>query len=65
MAILRNKEIKSMNKKDLEEKLKDLKFQLTKSAVTANKTTAKTAEIKRTIARLLTMKNQVKEAQKK
>ncbi len=54
MALLRYSEIKKMNNKDLGEKLKELKFSLTKANVTANKTNAKTKEIKRAIARLLT-----------
>ena len=54
MAILRFKEIKKMDVKSREEKLKELKFELTRSNVTANKANAKTKEIKRAIARLLT-----------
>ena len=65
MAILRTKEVRSMNEKDRNEKLKELKFELTKSAVTANKANAKTQEIKRAIARILTLKKQTKEVQKK
>ena len=66
MAILRNKEVKAMSKKDLIDKLKDLKFELTKSAVTANKINAKTHEIKKAIARIITHnKSQRTEVQKK
>lgn len=54
MAILRNSEIKKMDKKQLAEKLKELKFELTKGTVTANRTNAKTKELKRTIARIHT-----------
>lgn len=54
MAILKFKEIRKMDVKSREEKLKELKFELTKSNVTANKANAKTKEIKRAIARLLT-----------
>lgn len=61
MAILRSKEIKQMDKTQLKEKLKDLQFELTRSNVTANKANAKTKEIKRTIARLITFSNSHKE----
>ena len=54
MALIRVKEIKNMNNKERTEKIKELKFELIKSSVTANKTNAKTKEIKRTIARLHT-----------
>ncbi len=75
MAILRMKDIRKMKEKEIEEKLKELKFELTKGSVTANKAKAKTKEIKRAIARLLTFsksskndygeKNMRKEALKK
>ena len=54
MALLKIGEIKKMSKKDREEKLKELRFALIKGSVTANKANAKTKEIKRAIARLLT-----------
>ena len=57
MTLLKYKEIQKMNEKDLEEKLKDFKFSLTKANVTANKANAKTKEIKRAIARLITYFN--------
>jgi len=56
MAILRAKEIAKLNAKDREGKLKDLKMELIRANVAANKTNAKTKEIKRTISRLLTIK---------
>ncbi len=65
MAILRYKEIGKMSKEDLNQKTKDLKMELVKSGVTANKATAKTKEIKRAIARIYTFNNSVKEALKK
>ena len=69
MAILKAKDIKNMNKKTREEKLKDLKMELVKANVAANKTKAKTKEIKRAIARLLTYdkltKSNEEEARKK
>lgn len=54
MALLRYSDIKKMSNKDLGEKLKELRFSLIKANVTANKANAKTKEIKRAIARLLT-----------
>ena len=55
MALIKKKEINKMNKKDREDKLKDLKWELIRANVTANKANAKTKEIKRTIARLNTI----------
>ena len=54
MAILKFKDISKMADKEREAKLKELKYELIKSAVTANKSKAKPKEIKRAIARLLT-----------
>ena len=54
MAILKNKEIGKMDDNSRKEKLKDLRMELIKANVTANRTNAKTKEIKRTIARLIT-----------
>jgi ribosomal protein L29 len=57
MAIIKAKEISKMNEKEIEEKIKDLRVELIKSRVSSNKA-GKTnpREIKRTIARLLTIK---------
>jgi large subunit ribosomal protein L35e len=59
MAIIRKKELKNMNKENMEKKLKDLKVELvkSKSQKIAQGTASKTKEIKRTIARLLTFIN--------
>ncbi len=54
MAILRNNEIKKMDAKTRASKLKDLKMELVKAQVAANKTNAKTKELKRAIARIFT-----------
>ncbi len=54
MAILRFKDVKKMDNKQAEDKLKDLEFELIKANVTANKANAKPKEIKRAIARLKT-----------
>ena len=55
MAILRSKEISKMSNKEREEKLKELKMELIRANVAANKTgKIKINEIRRTIAKLLT-----------
>ena len=56
MAILRSKEIKEMKKEEKEKKMKELKIELMKSAKATQGGSNKTREIKRTIARLLTIK---------
>ncbi|MCX6748290.1 MAG: 50S ribosomal protein L29 [Candidatus Pacearchaeota archaeon] len=54
MAILKMKDIKNMNPQEREEKLKDLKLELIKRNVTANKSSKiKTKEIKKALARIL------------
>ena len=65
MAILRVKDIKKMEKKEREEKLKDLRFELTKANVTSQKTNSKTKEIKRAISRLITFQNFLKKESEK
>jgi len=52
MAVLKIKEIRSMNEKDKQEKLKDLKIELLKARSGKIKVRAK--EIKKAIARILT-----------
>lgn len=55
MAVLKSKDIKKMTNKEIEEKVKELRMELIKNQVSANKGgKLKTREIKRTIARLLT-----------
>ncbi|MFH1290133.1 MAG: hypothetical protein ABIH92_01875 [Nanoarchaeota archaeon] len=54
MAILKASEVKKMNEKDKEDKLKELKLELIRANVTANKANAKTKEIKKAISRLFT-----------
>jgi len=58
MALLKPKDIKKMSKQEIETKIKELKFELVKGRVTANKANAKTKEIKKAISRLLTFSNQ-------
>ncbi|MBU2612737.1 MAG: 50S ribosomal protein L29 [Nanoarchaeota archaeon] len=56
MAILKAKEIRQMKKNEKETKLKELKLELAKSkAKSSQGTSSKIREIKRTIARLLTI----------
>ena len=57
MAILKSKDISKMDRKEMESKLKDLRMELIKANVSANKTNAKTKEIKRAISRLITFQN--------
>lgn len=56
MTLLRFKDIAKMPEADRKEKLKELRFELVKSGVAANRTNAKTKEIKRAISRLMTLK---------
>jgi ribosomal protein L29 len=54
MAIIRNKEIRGLSKEEADNKLKDLRIELMKAKAQKGK---KIKEIKRTIARILTIKN--------
>ena len=66
MALLRSKDVAKMAQKEREEKLKELKMELIRAGVTANKSNAKTKEIKRAISRLITFsKSARKELNKK
>jgi ribosomal protein L29 len=62
MAIIRAKDAAKFDKAEAESKLKSLRLELIKSSVTANKSNAKTKEIKRAIARLITFGKNRKEA---
>jgi ribosomal protein L29 len=58
MAVLRSKDIAKMSAKEIEEKLKELKMELIKNKVSLGKGgKLKIREIKKTIARLLTLNN--------
>ena len=58
MPIIRKTEIKKMSEKERSEKLKDLKKELVKEHINLSKGgKTKIREIKKTIARLLTMNN--------
>jgi ribosomal protein L29 len=61
MAIIRKNELKKLSEKEMNEKLIELKMELVKAGVTANKTHAKTKELKRTISRILTAMNAKKQ----
>ena len=54
MALLKYKDVEKMKEEELESKLKDLKLELVKANVSANKANAKTKEIKKAISRILT-----------
>lgn len=54
MAILKAKDVAKMNEKDRRERLAELRQELVRAGVAANRATAKTKEIKRAISRILT-----------
>ncbi len=54
MVLIRAKDAAKMTQKEREEKLKDLRMELVRGSVTANRANAKTKEIKRAISRLMT-----------
>lgn len=55
MAVLRMADAKKLSAQDRAAKLKEVNLALIKGQVTANKATAKTKELKRARARLLTL----------
>jgi ribosomal protein L29 len=55
MALLRAKDVAKMTDADKKTKLSELKMELIKANLAANKQNAKTKEIKRAISRLLTL----------
>lgn len=55
MAILKIKDARNMDNKNRAEKLKELRMELIKSNVTANKSKSRTKEIKKAIARILSI----------
>ncbi len=65
MAILRKNEIKQLNKESLDQKLSDLKRELVKvrsqiALGTLPENPGRTKEIRRTIARIITLKKSIK-----
>jgi len=65
MAIFKLREINKMSAKDRDEKMKELRIELIRANVAANKTNSKTKEIKRAISRLLTFNKSKEELKKK
>lgn len=61
MAILKMKKIREMSEKDLDDRLHDLKLELSKERASSEIGTVKNpgriGEIRRTIARILTLRN--------
>ncbi len=57
MALLRFKDINKMSENERKQKLNELKLELSRSSVTANKANSKTKEIKKAIARIMTFTN--------
>lgn len=60
MSTLKHTDAKKMNQQDRDAKLKELKIELVRSNVTAQKSNAKHRQIKKSIARLLTLANSTK-----
>jgi large subunit ribosomal protein L29 len=63
MAILRMKEIRKMEGKDMDKNLKDLRLELSKERASINigasaKSPGRVKEIRRTVARILTVKRE-------
>jgi len=57
MAILKMKDIKNLSEKEIEERLKELRLELIKKNLAGGKSSkVKAKEIKKAIARLLTLK---------
>jgi ribosomal protein L29 len=64
MAVLKSKEASKLSAVDKKKKLEELKLALIKANVSANKSNAKTKEIKKAISRLFTFTSS-KEVKKK
>ncbi|VVB83198.1 50S ribosomal protein L29 [uncultured archaeon] len=60
MTRLKSKDITKMNSDEKMKKIEELKFELVKSKGNAQKGSAKTKEIKKTIARILTLSRENK-----
>ncbi len=58
MAVLKMKDVRSMDSKGRMEKLNELRMELIRSNVTANKSKSRTKEIKKAIARILSISTQ-------
>ena len=65
MAILKAKDIQKMSKEEREKKIKELRLELVRSKVSASKTgSSKIREIKKIIARILTLNSNKPELKK-
>ncbi len=65
MATLKYKEIKKMGIEEREKKLKELKMELIKSKINASRNkNSKTKEIKKIIARIMTLNNPERKTEK-
>ena len=58
MTRLKAKDIKKMNKEERMKKIEELKFELVKSKGNAQKGSSRAKEIKKTVARILTLNNE-------
>jgi ribosomal protein L29 len=65
MTRLKTKEIQKMNNEEKMKKIEELKLELVKSRVNAAKGSSKSKEIKKTIARILTLNNNENKTSKK
>lgn len=62
---MKAKNLKELSKDQLNKKLKELRFELIKSHGSSSKTSTNTKEIKKTIARILTLNKSQKDKLKK
>ena len=65
MALLKIKDIRNMSTEERKNKLEELKLELIKSNVLSKKSSSKAKEIKRVIARIMTINKSVKTEEKK
>ena len=56
MTTIKAKDIRNMSKEDIERTMKELKLELIKSRINSSKGSRKSKEIKKIIARILTLK---------
>ena len=65
MTIIKYKDVSKMNERERNDKLLDLRRELIKANVASQKSNAKTKEIKRAIARILTFNNSLEKFKNK
>ena len=65
MTIIKYKDVSKMNERERNDKLLDLRRELIKANVASQKSNAKTKEIKRAIARILTFNNSLEKLKNK